>query len=107
MVEYESVLREVLPRVNETDAELIKAALARVSFEFSDLLQMTNLTQAAQLERDDAATDRSVTVPLVGEAPADEESGEESEASGGAGSTGALDNTKVTQVHSGRFQGRP
>jgi hypothetical protein len=76
VADYEKLLKDLASRVGEDDARLIKAALDKET----------------AYDLDDASVDNT-TVPSVEVPPSGEESGAESDASAGAGSTGALDRT--------------
>lgn len=76
VVDYEKLLKDLQGRVSEADARLIKATLEKeTSYDLDDV----------SLE--------NTTIPSVEAVPEGEESGAESDASAGAGSTGALDRT--------------
>ncbi|EXJ92443.1 hypothetical protein A1O3_00994 [Capronia epimyces CBS 606.96] len=80
VTDYERLLNDLLTRVSDPDAQLIRAALEKET----------------TADPDDAATDATgdtATVPTIGADREQSESGAESEASAGAGSTGALDRT--------------
>lgn len=98
VTDYEKLLKDLLPRVNEADAKLIRASLEKVCKFLVWLSSSTSLTQLPQdpnYEAEESATEltaeasSSRAIDVDGE----EESGAESEASAGAGSTGALDRT--------------
>ncbi|EXJ64334.1 hypothetical protein A1O7_00670 [Cladophialophora yegresii CBS 114405] len=79
VADYEKLLKELIPRVDEADARGIRAALDKTSY-----------------DADDTATEgapEAASVPTLDVDGEEEESGAESEASAGAGSTGALDRT--------------
>ncbi|KIY00048.1 uncharacterized protein Z520_04686 [Fonsecaea multimorphosa CBS 102226] len=78
VTDYEKLLRELISRVDEDDARLIRASLEKES----------------TYEAEETPTEGTAEVAQLGDAEAAEESsGAESEASAGAGSTGALDRT--------------
>ncbi|KIW78255.1 hypothetical protein Z517_08089 [Fonsecaea pedrosoi CBS 271.37] len=78
VADYEKLLRELISRVDEDDARLIRASLEKES----------------NYDAEETLTEGTADVALTGDVDAeDDESGAESEASAGAGSTGALDRT--------------
>lgn len=76
VADYEKLLKDLQSRVDENDARLIK----------------TVLEKETSYDVDDLSLDNT-TLPSVETVPDGEESGAESDASAGAGSTGALDRT--------------
>ncbi|OAL40037.1 hypothetical protein AYO20_00455 [Fonsecaea nubica] len=78
VADYEKLLRELISKVDEDDARLIRASLEKES----------------NYDAEETLTEGTADVALTGDVDAeDDESGAESEASAGAGSTGALDRT--------------
>ncbi|KIW73231.1 hypothetical protein PV04_01365 [Phialophora macrospora] len=80
VTDYEKLLTELLPKVDEADARLIRAALDKET----------------SYDADETATEGTAEPPpglTVETDGLEEQSGAESEASAGAGSTGALDRT--------------
>ncbi|OAP59171.1 hypothetical protein AYL99_06469 [Fonsecaea erecta] len=78
VADYEKLLRELISRVDEDDAGLIRASLEKES----------------TYEAEETPTEGTTEAARIGDAETEEEdSGAESEASAGAGSTGALDRT--------------
>lgn len=93
VADYEKLLRDLQARASDEDAKTIKATLDRVC-RLRSLHKRTiaDCYQAALLDRED--TQPEMSTGLVGDLEIESEvSGAESEASGGAGSTGALDRT--------------
>lgn len=89
--DYEQLLKDLATRVNDTDAQLIKAALEKVPLpDASNRASKTDYTQETTYDVDDAPLD-NMTLPSVEPVAEEDESGAESDASAGAGSTGALD----------------
>ncbi|KPI44660.1 putative transcriptional regulatory protein [Cyphellophora attinorum] len=77
VADYEKLLKDLATRVGEADAKLIRGTLEKeTSYEADDLNSLQNST-----------------LQSIEPVPDGEESGAESEASGDAGSTGALDRT--------------
>lgn len=99
VAEYERLLTELLPKLDVADARQIRASLDKVGSILVSASQhsMLNFSQETSYDTEETATDGGTAdapPAVMGEVDGvDEDSGAESEASGGAGSTGALDRT--------------
>ncbi|KEF58719.1 uncharacterized protein A1O9_06645 [Exophiala aquamarina CBS 119918] len=79
LADYEKLLKDLMSRVGDADASLIRASLEKETLDDPDEPSIDSRTDAS--------------VPIVDGIDAESESGAESLASAGAGSTGALDRT--------------
>lgn len=95
VTDYERLLRDLASRASEDDAQLIRSALEKVGLPpvLCLISHQANTAQETVYDADDLSLD-NVTVQSVEQFPEEDESGAESDASAGAGSTGALDRTE-------------
>ncbi|EXJ55022.1 uncharacterized protein A1O5_12761 [Cladophialophora psammophila CBS 110553] len=99
VADYEKLLRELISRVDEADARLIRASLEKVGTTISHIpcrSYMLTLEQGSTYDAEETPTEGTAegqSAPIGDAEAEEEESGAESEASAGAGSTGALDRT--------------
>ena len=90
VLEYEKLLKELIPKVGEQDARLISTMLEKVNSPAVFVDDETDLMQETFGEGDSFCPDKEAKVPIDTEVGS-EDSGAESEVSGARGSTGALD----------------
>ena len=97
VADYEKLLKQLLSKVDDADARLIRASLDKVRFAIPlPIVLPLIVCQEANYDADETLTDgtpEEPTAPNLEVNGVEEDSGAESEASAGAGSTGALDRT--------------
>lgn len=97
VADYEKLLKDLVSRVGDADASLIRASLDKVGIMRDEMGVTTSHSEKeTAYDVEDAATDITAgtsTTPTVHGVREESESGAESEACADAGSTGALDRT--------------